>query len=675
MDIGVGTFIVSSAVTSRYARGQYPPRVRKSAEIGENDYNSENKLFGDHNNEINDKNNQRNSSINEKNTKNKNFSVINEIKRILLLFISYQIQNWKHFLVLFLGVGRMILLRLLDYQENVSEYGVHWNFFVTLFSIWQISDFFHRIVSRRFLPSFAILVLLLYQFALSKTSLTDFIFAASRRNFFYANREGFLSLFGYVPMYLLVESFAHHFFYNLNLKLERDCENYTDLELEIPDDQNNNEENENELYSDENENENNENNNKNDNIEYYTESIGDENNRTIINNSKNIDNDLKKMNQHNNSNSTRYEINKNNKNVFFSGITNVIGNSVDEENDESLIQNNQYQNSNESESETENGNLNSNEIENNGFRMTNIHNQKMIKNDNLKLQIPSFSNTENEKHKKSKSFFHFFRPEKDSGNSVENSTFSSTFTTSFSSSFSSCPTTPISSSNNSADNTNKYKKNKIKDKIGCKTQRKFFRQLFIISTVLWVAWLASSSVQQTSRRLANLAYVSLVLALSFTLIFFIAVADSMGDLVLAYKGSELNKNNNNNNNKNNNDNNDHNNSDNSGNNNDNNDKNDNDLSNNNNTTNAGNKIENNKNNRKYAEQKYPVVPLPIQTLENINLMQLPVFLIANVFTGVVNMTIKTIYSTHIFAFSVLCVYSVAFISAAWVLTKKIKDKN
>ena len=27
MDIGVGTFIVSSAVTSRFARGQYPPRI------------------------------------------------------------------------------------------------------------------------------------------------------------------------------------------------------------------------------------------------------------------------------------------------------------------------------------------------------------------------------------------------------------------------------------------------------------------------------------------------------------------------------------------------------------------------------------------------------------------------------------------------------------------------
>ena len=68
MDIGVGTFIVSSAVTSRYARGQYPPRVRKSAENSENNYNFENRneISGDgvnNNNEINDENNNRNIEL------------------------------------------------------------------------------------------------------------------------------------------------------------------------------------------------------------------------------------------------------------------------------------------------------------------------------------------------------------------------------------------------------------------------------------------------------------------------------------------------------------------------------------------------------------------------------------------------------------------------------------
>ena len=96
----------------------------------------------------------------------------------------------------------------------MSEYGVHWNFFVTLFLIWKITDFLHRYVFRNFLPPLSIFILLLYQFFLSKSDLTDFIFAANRNNFLYANREGILSLFGYVPMYLLVESISHYLFFH-----------------------------------------------------------------------------------------------------------------------------------------------------------------------------------------------------------------------------------------------------------------------------------------------------------------------------------------------------------------------------------------------------------------------------------------------------------------------------
>ncbi|OWK57316.1 Phosphatidylinositol-glycan biosynthesis class W protein [Lonchura striata] len=77
-----------------------------------------------------------------------------------------------------LGVGRLLSVKSIEYHEHTSEYGVHWNFFFTL----------------------ALLLL-------STTSLKTFILhgsdgRGSRLGFLDANREGLLSLFGYLATYL-----------------------------------------------------------------------------------------------------------------------------------------------------------------------------------------------------------------------------------------------------------------------------------------------------------------------------------------------------------------------------------------------------------------------------------------------------------------------------------------
>uniref|UniRef100_A0A8D2PH12 Phosphatidylinositol-glycan biosynthesis class W protein n=1 Tax=Zosterops lateralis melanops TaxID=1220523 RepID=A0A8D2PH12_ZOSLA len=77
-----------------------------------------------------------------------------------------------------LGVGRLLSVKSIEYHEHTSEYGVHWNFFFTL----------------------ALLLL-------STTSLKTFILHGSdgrdsRLGFLDANREGLLSLFGYLAIYL-----------------------------------------------------------------------------------------------------------------------------------------------------------------------------------------------------------------------------------------------------------------------------------------------------------------------------------------------------------------------------------------------------------------------------------------------------------------------------------------
>jgi phosphatidylinositol glycan class W len=160
------------------------------------------------------------------------------------------------------------------------------------------------------------------------------------------------------------------------------------------------------------------------------------------------------------------------------------------------------------------------------------------------------------------------------------------------------------------------------DILGSKSQRRLFRQLFVVSLVLWLAWLASSSIQQTSRRLANIAFVSLVLALSFTLILLIAIVDSIGDLAVVYRGKKR-------------------------------------------------KNESVGVTEPVGSGVSPVQPVPVRTLECLNTMQLPVFLAANVFTGVINMSMKTIYVSHVNSLMVLFVYSFSVAGIAWVLMKKM----
>ena len=76
MDVGVGSFIVANSLVSQEARGTATPRLSFMK------------------------------------------SVIKELRAVLVLFG--------------LGLLRFAAVKTTDYQEHVSEYGVHWNFFLTL---------------------------------------------------------------------------------------------------------------------------------------------------------------------------------------------------------------------------------------------------------------------------------------------------------------------------------------------------------------------------------------------------------------------------------------------------------------------------------------------------------------------------------------------------------------
>lgn len=129
---------------------------------------------------------------------------------------------------------------------------------------------------------------------------------------------------------------------------------------------------------------------------------------------------------------------------------------------------------------------------------------------------------------------------------------------------------------------------------------KLIRNLLLYASMLWLLWYISSSmVQDTSRRLANAPYVCLVLALAFTTILMLYIADSLGARRQV-------------------------------------------TTNNSNTT-------------------------GVATLHYMNKHSLLVFLVANVMTGVVNMSTQTIHASSEVAFVILVVYTTVITCTAWGL--------
>ena len=103
-----------------------------------------------------------------------------------------------------LGVGRVLLIEWTGYHTAVSEYGVHWNFFVTL-SFLPLILHFGAMLGRGgvSLTCLAALLMSIYQAILSSTHLEAFLLSDDRASDFISqNKEGIFSLIGYAAIYL-----------------------------------------------------------------------------------------------------------------------------------------------------------------------------------------------------------------------------------------------------------------------------------------------------------------------------------------------------------------------------------------------------------------------------------------------------------------------------------------
>lgn len=104
--------------------------------------------------------------------------------------------------VLVLGLLRVALVKGTQYPEHVTEYGVHWNFFLTLALIPVLRTFLRPFVTRMPISLLGLLVALAHQLSLS-AGLTSYVLNAARQTLISANKEGLVSLTGYFAIHLL----------------------------------------------------------------------------------------------------------------------------------------------------------------------------------------------------------------------------------------------------------------------------------------------------------------------------------------------------------------------------------------------------------------------------------------------------------------------------------------
>ncbi|EGW33380.1 GPI-anchored wall transfer protein 1 [Spathaspora passalidarum NRRL Y-27907] len=130
--------------------------------------------------------------------------------------LSLYLNEIKHSVIkttplLVLGLIRLVSVKKLEYQEHMTEYGIHWNFFITLGMLpiaLAVLDPLFQLVPARMVTALAITFG--YEILLSNTDLLAFILTSENRfnNIITMNKEGIFSFLGYFAIFVFGQSFG-----------------------------------------------------------------------------------------------------------------------------------------------------------------------------------------------------------------------------------------------------------------------------------------------------------------------------------------------------------------------------------------------------------------------------------------------------------------------------------
>uniref|UniRef100_A0A1E1XBY4 Phosphatidylinositol-glycan biosynthesis class W protein n=1 Tax=Amblyomma aureolatum TaxID=187763 RepID=A0A1E1XBY4_9ACAR len=104
--------------------------------------------------------------------------------------------------LIILGLARLFMVTVLNYQNPVHEYGVHWNFFFTLACTRVLTSVVYATVPIHLDWVVAVILGCTYEACLVFTPLASFLDSDERSGFLAANKEGLTSIVGYVTLHL-----------------------------------------------------------------------------------------------------------------------------------------------------------------------------------------------------------------------------------------------------------------------------------------------------------------------------------------------------------------------------------------------------------------------------------------------------------------------------------------
>ncbi|XP_018568792.1 uncharacterized protein At4g17910-like [Anoplophora glabripennis] len=108
-----------------------------------------------------------------------------------------------------LGMARLIFVQQTDYNVPVSEYGIHWNFFITLALTKIFCAFVLNVTKIKHIFLSAVFIIVTHEILLH-IGLQQFVLSNMKRNnFIAANKEGVVSNLGYVSIYLFSVAFGY----------------------------------------------------------------------------------------------------------------------------------------------------------------------------------------------------------------------------------------------------------------------------------------------------------------------------------------------------------------------------------------------------------------------------------------------------------------------------------